>query len=77
MTQAIEATYQNGVFVPAQKPALAEHERVRLTIETIPTNAPADALAAVREGRKNRLQIDEALAREIADDPNMDILESP
>ena len=29
MAQTVEATYENGVFVPARPPALAEHERVR------------------------------------------------
>ncbi|HZZ41883.1 MAG TPA: antitoxin family protein [Tepidisphaeraceae bacterium] len=77
MTQAIDATYQDGVFIPVQKPALAEHERVRLTIESIGTPVQQDALTTVQQRRQNRLCIDETLAREIANDPGFDLLESP
>ena len=33
MTITIDATYENGVLVPAQPLALSEHEKVRVTVE--------------------------------------------
>ena len=36
MTLTIEATYENGVFVPVQPVDLVNHERVRLTVEHPP-----------------------------------------
>ena len=33
MALKVDASFDDGVFVPAQRPALADHERVRLTIE--------------------------------------------
>jgi hypothetical protein len=34
MALKVDATFENGVFVPANRPNLANLERVRLTIET-------------------------------------------
>jgi predicted DNA-binding antitoxin AbrB/MazE fold protein len=69
----IDATCENGVFVPAQRPELAEHERVRLTIEPAPT-APAPAgtpdPGIVSKYRTRRTSIDAALSREIASSPD-------
>ncbi len=33
MILKVDASFENGVFVPANRPALADRERVRLTIE--------------------------------------------
>ncbi|HUE74512.1 MAG TPA: antitoxin family protein [Pirellulaceae bacterium] len=33
MTITVDATYENGVLVPAQPLALSEHEKVRVTVE--------------------------------------------
>ena len=38
----VEASFENGVFVPTQRPGLAERERVRLTIERV-ADARADS----------------------------------
>jgi predicted DNA-binding antitoxin AbrB/MazE fold protein len=35
MAFKIDASFENGVFVPAKRPGLAERERVRLTIESV------------------------------------------
>ena len=35
MAFKIDASFENGVFVPANRPSLAERERVRLTIESV------------------------------------------
>ena len=63
MTLNIEATFENGVFVPANKPAIAEHQRVRLLVEPIQPTAegPAPKLQ-----RPDRIRINPDLAEEIA-----------
>jgi predicted DNA-binding antitoxin AbrB/MazE fold protein len=64
MTLKVEATYENGVFVPVQPPALADHERVRLTIET---DIEAPTVGTVI--RRQRIVLDPQLTREIAISP--------
>ncbi len=64
MSLTVEATYENGVFVPLQRPALADHERVRLTIEHIAS--PTSAAETVRRRGENRLQLEPQLSHEIA-----------
>lgn len=67
MGLTIEAVYENGVFVPAQWPALAEHERVRLTVEPVAgAGTPGGARPAADPRRGERIKIDPDLAREIA-----------
>ncbi len=34
MALKVDASFENGVFIPAERPRLAESARVRLTIET-------------------------------------------
>jgi predicted DNA-binding antitoxin AbrB/MazE fold protein len=63
MPLTIEATYENGVFVPDQRLDLPDHERVRLTVER---PAGPTALEIVRSRRENRIQIDPDDARAIA-----------
>jgi predicted DNA-binding antitoxin AbrB/MazE fold protein len=67
MSLTIEATYENGVFVPVQPLDLADHERVRLTVEPIAVSS--SALETIRRRRGNRIQIDPQLAQEIALSP--------
>jgi predicted DNA-binding antitoxin AbrB/MazE fold protein len=44
MSLKVDASFENGVFVPAHRPDLADRERVRLTIEpTATTRARAQA----------------------------------
>ena len=65
MALTVEATFENGVFVPVQRPALGENERVRLTVERINgAETGGGALAACR-----RIVIDPELAREIGSSP--------
>jgi hypothetical protein len=40
MSLKIDASFENGVFVPAQMPTLADQARVRLTVEQV-HSAPA------------------------------------
>jgi predicted DNA-binding antitoxin AbrB/MazE fold protein len=76
MTQTIEATYENGVFVPVHPPALADHDRVRLTVEPI-CAADASALDIVKRGRTERLIVDPSIAADIALSPEFDLLDTP
>lgn len=68
MSLSIEATFENGVFIPAVRPDLADHERVRLIVEPIEQKSPT-AEEVVERGRRQRIQIDPDLAREIAMSP--------
>ena len=56
MALKVDASFENGVFVPAKRPALADRERVRLTIETARTRAesrePAEATARSTSARE-------------------------
>jgi len=68
MSLTIEATYENGVFVPLERPALAERARVRLTIDA--TSPPAtQAPNPVEFRRQRRIKLDPKLSREIASSP--------
>jgi len=64
MAMSVEATYKNGVFVPAERPLLADHERVRLTVEPIPTATSGSQV--VRRRRERRIHLAPGLAQEIA-----------
>jgi predicted DNA-binding antitoxin AbrB/MazE fold protein len=64
----IEAIYENGVFVPAQAPGLAERERVRLVIEPLPELTVSDVKPVLFQDHQ-RIQIDPQLASEIASLP--------
>jgi predicted DNA-binding antitoxin AbrB/MazE fold protein len=71
MTLTIEANYRNGVFVPAERPALTEDARVRLVIEPIasgPLHVTNDGRADPFQNHR-RIEIDPELAREIATSP--------
>lgn len=46
MALKVDASFEGGVFVPAQRPALADRERVRLTIETAGKTAAISSQAA-------------------------------
>jgi predicted DNA-binding antitoxin AbrB/MazE fold protein len=59
----IEATFENGVFVPVKKPAIAEHQRVRLFVEAI---APAPQCQPDEEQHPTRIRLEPSAAEEIA-----------
>ncbi len=73
MTVHIEAVYENGVFVPRERPNLAEHDRVRLTVETVYSVLPPGEI--VRRRRKHRIQLDPQTAQAIAESPEFDLFE--
>jgi hypothetical protein len=71
MALTIEATFRNGVFVPAERPALTEDARVRLVIEPV-TSGPVHVTPGGRADPfrdHHRIEIDPELAREIATSP--------
>lgn len=66
MNITIEAVYESGVLRPLEPlDALKEHERVRITVQ---------ALGLVTEQRRQRIKIDPAIAHEIAESPEYDLL---
>jgi predicted DNA-binding antitoxin AbrB/MazE fold protein len=71
MALTVEATFENGVFVPVQRPALQEHERVRLTIELMAVNS--SGLEDIRRRRGQRIRLDAELARQIACSPEFEL----
>jgi predicted DNA-binding antitoxin AbrB/MazE fold protein len=70
MAMTIDATFENGVFVPVHRPALAEHERVRLVVQSI--NPPHSGASSVRRRRGQRISLDADLTNEIAGSPYFD-----
>ncbi len=67
MNIIIEAVYEAGVFKPLTPiENLKEHEKVRLVVEPI---------SLIDAQRQNRIQIDPAVAHEIGDSPEYDLLE--
>ena len=84
--QVVEAVYENGVFRPLSPPALAEHERVRLTVAAAepaarpappaqpPPEADAERPMTVAERARNRIQGDPKLAAEIALDDELSLI---
>ena len=73
MSLIVEAIYESGVLKPlVPLPSLKEHERVRLTLETI---SPAeDVTHLVEQQRQRRIQIEPHIAREIGDSHEYDLL---
>jgi len=66
----VEATYENGVLKPERPLPLAEHEKVRVTIE--PQTSWAERTAGLLQWAG-----DPAVLRRIAEDDEFGILGSP
>lgn len=45
----MEAVFQDGVFTPASSPELRDGERVRLTVERVPSAGPDEILGLARQ----------------------------
>jgi predicted DNA-binding antitoxin AbrB/MazE fold protein len=60
MALKVDASFENGVFVPARRPGLAEHERVRLTIE------PADKVETASSRSDSSINLDSRTGLAIA-----------
>ncbi len=68
MNITIEAVYEAGVFKPLTPvDSVKEHEKVRLVVVPV---------SSIDNQRQNRIQIDPAVAREIGDSPEYNLLES-
>ena len=66
MTITVEAIYEAGVLKPLEPlGALKEHERVRITVQPV---------GVVAGQRQHRIRIDPAVAHEIAESPEHDLL---
>jgi len=62
----VEAIYESGVLKPIKPPdALQEHELGRITIQPI---------GVVAEQRRERIRLDQAVAHEIAESSEYDLL---
>jgi predicted DNA-binding antitoxin AbrB/MazE fold protein len=70
MELTIEATYENGVLKPAEPLPLEEHQRVRITLQNVPSRARRTAGMVKWSGDAETL-------RRIAEDPEFGILGSP
>lgn len=72
MSLVIEAVYESGVLkLLTPLPNLKEHERVRLTLETI--NPAEDAALLIAQQRQRRIEIAACDAREIGDSHEYDL----
>ena len=66
MSITVEAIYEAGVLKPLQPlDNLKEHERVRVVVQS---------LSLVAEQRRERIRLDPAIALEIAESPENDLL---
>jgi len=70
MAIVVDATYENGMLRPTQPLPLAENERVRVTIE--PEVSWVERTAGMLQWTR-----DPAILRQIAEDDEFGILESP
>ena len=75
MSITVDAIYEAGVLKPLTPlPELPEHTKVRLTIEVIPGTVSRDSV--IDEQRRHRITLDAAVAREIGDSHEYDLIES-
>jgi len=66
MSIIVEAIYESGVLKPLEPlDDLKEHERVRITVQSV---------GLVAEQRGRRIKTDPAIAHEIAESPEHDLL---
>lgn len=75
MHLTIEAIYEAGVLKPLTPlPALPEHSKVRLTVESLPaTDTPPNVIETQRQ---HRIALPESIARAIGDGHAYDLFES-
>ena len=63
MALKVDASYENGVLVPATPLVLAEHEQVRLTIEpTARTHSDCNTFSQRKDRKNLGSRTDQALA---------------
>ena len=75
MSITIEAIYESGVLKPLSPLLdLKEHAKVRLTVEAV--SDIEERTSVIDQQRRNRIQIDSQVAREIGDRHEYDLMES-
>ena len=75
MSITVEAIYEAGVLKPLTPlPELPEHTKVRITVEVISGTALRDSV--IDEQRRHRIPLDAAVAREIGDSHEYDLIEN-
>src|SRR5262249_46764811 len=81
MTLTVVATYENGLLKPEQPLPLKEHEKVRVTVESVKEPAASPPEEAERIVRRSYGLIgwtgDAETLRRVAEDPEFGLLESP
>ena len=74
MSITVEAIYEAGVLKPLTPlPELPEHTKVRITVEVI--SGTALRASVIDEQRRHRIPLDAAVAREIGDSHEYDLIE--
>jgi predicted DNA-binding antitoxin AbrB/MazE fold protein len=75
MSITVEAIYEAGVLKPLTPlPELPEHTKVRITVEVVPGTVSRDSV--IDEQRRHRITLDAAVAREIGDSHEYDLIEN-
>ena len=75
MNIMVEAIYEAGVLKPLTPlPELPEHTKVRITVEVISGTMSHDSV--IDEQRRHRITLDAAVAREIGDSHEYDLIEN-
>jgi predicted DNA-binding antitoxin AbrB/MazE fold protein len=75
MSITVEAIYEAGVLKPLTPlPELPEHTKVRITVEALPVTASRDSV--IDQQRRHRIPLDAAVARDIGDSHEYDLIES-
>ena len=74
MNITVEAIYEAGVLKPLTPlPELSEHTKVRITVEAMPVTVPCSSV--IDEQRRHRIPLDAAVARDIGDSHEYDLIE--
>ena len=75
MSITVEAIYEAGVLKPLTPlPELPEHTKVLITVEAISDTVARDSV--IDEQRRHRIPLDAAVAREIGDNHEYDLIEN-
>jgi len=75
MNITVEAIYEAGVLkLLTPLPELPEHTKVRITIEVSP--GTVSRASVIDEQRRHRITLDAAVAREIGDSHEYDLIEN-
>lgn len=69
----MDARFEGGVFVPEQRPALPDNQRVHLIVETVSPTSTAAGRDLIETRRTRRIRLaDEDLVHQVATLPEFD-----